>query len=212
MKPGNKTKVLKALGTTGLILVGSLVLTGCADTSGSIASPAISKSKSTASVSKSNSKAPSPSSTPSAFTLKADPIDITCEQALSLQSLYDFDPNLALTPNHKTIFGSTGAQQESLGAVSCLLTNLSTQEEIQIVITKLNDESAKHERSAFAEPAVGETAFQVSSGVPGIFSAIDGVGTAQFMAGNYWVSIASKALSNGVQASPLSFLIWNNIK
>lgn len=212
MMPGNKNVVLKALSATGLILVGSLVLTGCANTSGSIASPAISKSMPTASVSKSSSQAPSPSSTPSAFTLKSDPIDITCEQALSLQSLYDFDPNLALTPNHKTIFGSIGAQQESLGAVSCLLTNLSSQEETQIVITKLNDESAKHERSAFAEPAGGETAFQVSSGVPGIFSAFDGVGTAQFMAGNYWVSIASKALSNGVQASPLSFLIWNNIK
>ena len=212
MKPGKKNVVLKALDATGLILVGSLVLTGCANTAGSASSPAISKSKPTSSESKSSTQAPSSSSTPSAFSMKADPIDITCEQALSLQSLYDFDPNLALTPNHKTIFGSTGAQQESLGAISCLLTNLSSQEEFQVVITKLNETSAKHQNTAVANPGAGETAYQVSSGVPGIFTTADSVGTAQFMAGNYWVSIASKSLTNGVQTSPLSYLIWNNIK
>lgn len=211
MKPGNKNKVRNALGTTGLILVGSLVLNGCANTDDLTPSPAISKSKQSTTESKSSSPLPS-SPTPSVFTLKADLIDITCEEALSLQSLYDFDPNLALTPNHKTIFGSTGAQQESLGAVSCLLTNLSSQEETQVVITKLNESSAKHHYSAVENPAAGESAYQVSSGVPGTFTTADSVGTAQFMAGNYWVSIASKSLTNGVQASPLSFLIWNNIR
>jgi hypothetical protein len=154
----------------------------------------------------------SPSISASAFVLKADPIDITCEQALNLQSLYDFDPNLALTPNHKTIYGSIGSQQEALGAISCLLTNLSSQEEFQVVITKLNEESSKHQDSVIANPSTGQTAYQVSSGVSGLFSTTDAVGTAEFMAGKYWVSIASKSLTSGVQASPLSYLIWNNIK
>lgn len=212
MKSGNKNKVHNALGTTGLLLVGSLVLIGCASSPDSAPPTTDSKTKSATTDAESTSPTASPLASPTAFILKADPINITCEQALSLQTLYDFDPNLALTPNHKTIFGSTGAQQEALGAVSCLLTNLSSQEEFEVVIAKLNEASAKHQNSVIANPALGENAYQVSSGVPGIFSSSDSAGTAQFMAGNYWVSITSKTLTNGVQASPLSYLIWNNLK
>lgn len=93
-----------------------------------------------------------------------------------------------------------------------MLTNLSSQEEFQVVITKLDDASEKHQVSVTSNPMTGGTTYQVSSGVPGLFSTTDSVGTAQFMAGKYWVSIASKSLTNGVQASPLSYLIWNNIK
>lgn len=156
----------------------------------------------------------SPASTPSAsvFTLKAEPIDITCEKVLSLQSLYDFDPNLAVTADHKTTLGSIGSQQESLGAVSCLLTNLSSQEEIQVVVTKLDDASAIHQAALISNPGESENSFQVANGVPGMFSVSGNAGTAQFMAGNYWVSVASKSFTLGVQASPISYLIWNNLK
>lgn len=212
MKQGNYFKDRNTFSAAGLLLTCSLVLSGCASTPSSSASPTITKSKSASADPKTRTPTQSPSSSPSQFSLKAEPIDISCEQALSLQSLYDFDPNLALTPNHKTIFGSTGAQQEALGAISCLLTNLSSQEEFQVVITKLDEVSEKHQVSVISNPVTGDTSYQVSSGVPGLFSTADSVGTAQFMAGKYWASIASKSSTNGVQSSPLSCLIWKNIK
>ena len=212
MKQGNFFKVRKIFSAAGLLLSCSLVLSGCASTPASSVSPTNTKTKSASAVTKASTSIASPSSSPSQFSLKADPIDISCDQALSLQSLYEFDPNLALTPNHKTLFGSIGAQQEALGAISCLLTNLSSQEEFQVVITKLDVASEKHQVSVISNPMTGDTAYQVSSGVPGLFSTADSVGTAQFMAGKYWVSISSKSLSSGVQFSPLSYLIWNNIK
>lgn len=211
MKQGNFFKVRNIFSTAGLILSCSLVLSGCANVPASSVSPTNTKTKSVSVDSKTSTHIASPSSSPSQFSMKADPIDISCEQALSLQSLYDFDPNLALTPNHKTSLGSTGAQQEALGAISCLLTNLSSQEEFQVVITKLDAASEKHQVSVISNPMTGDTTYQVSSGVPGLFSIADSVGTAQFMTGKYWVSIASKTLANGIQASQLSYLIWNNI-
>jgi hypothetical protein len=139
-------------------------------------------------------------------------MDKSCEQVLSLQSLYDFDPNLALTPDVNASMGTVGPQQENLGAVSCLLTNLSTQENIQVVVSKLDVASSQFQTEAITAPTTGSQSYQVASGVPGLFSQTDGVGTAQFMSGNYWVSLTSKSFTSGVQASQLSYLIWNNLK
>lgn len=196
----------------GVLLTSALMLTGCSNGSSESSSQS-SKSPTKKPVS-SSVETSTASATPSAsvFALKAEPIDISCEKILSLQSLYDFDPNLALTADHKTTLGAVGSQQESLGALSCLLTNLSSQEETQVVVTKLDDASAKHQATLISNPGESESAFQVANGVPGIFSVSGNAGTAQFMTGNYWVSVASKSFTSGIQASPISYLIWNNLK
>lgn len=201
-----------ALASIGFLVVGSIALTGCSygSSESSIQTSKTPKKNPTSSTAGKSSTSPTPSA--SAFALKAESIDISCDKIVSLQSLYDFDPNLGLTADQKTTFGSVGAQQESLGAVSCLLTNLSSQEETQVVVTKLNDVSARHQETLISNPREGESAFQVAIGVPGIFSVSGNAGTAQFVTGNYWVSVASKSFTSGIQASSISYLIWNNLK
>lgn len=211
-----KTRAIKnrkiALARIGFLVVSSIALSGCSNGSSESSTQTSNTPTKNPTSSAAGKSSTSPTPSASTFALKAESIDISCDKVLSLQSLYDFDPNLALTADHKTTLGSVGAQQESLGAVSCLLTNLSSQEETQVVVTKLDEASAKHQATLISNPGEGESAFQVANGVTGLFSVSDNSGTVQFMTGNYWVSVASKSFTSGIQASPISYLIWNNLK
>lgn len=202
----------KSIASAGLILAVILSISGCSGEPSKPSNTTPASQKSSPASTNTSAASSTPTPTNSAFTLKAESMDKSCEQVLSLQSLYDFDPNLALTPEVKASMGTIGTQQESLGAVSCLLTNLSSQENIQVVVSKLDAASTQHQSEVIATPTTGAQSYQVASGVPGLFIQTDGVGTAQFMSGNYWVSLTSKTFTSGVQASPLSYVIWSNLK
>lgn len=138
-------------------------------------------------------------------------MDKTCESVLSLQSLYDFDPNLALTPGGTPAAGSPAQSQIQLGGISCTLTNLSSQQEVLVTVVKLDQASTDHQKAEIAS-ATGNNSFQVASEVPGSFYQAGGVGTAQFVTGHYWISLTSASYKIAVEASPLSYVIWNNLQ
>lgn len=205
------TKALISAGGMSLAIVMGLGLSGCASESEQTSTP---KPSLTASQNTTSTKPSTTSPTPTAtsFSLKSEPTDKSCDSILTLQSLYDFDPNLGTNPNTPGTLGRVGGQQMQLGGVSCTVINLSTQEETQVVVVKLDKESAAFQAAQMSAPPAGFTAYQVANNVPGIFSSASGIGTAEFMSGPYWVSLASPTFTGGVDASPLSYVVWKNLQ
>lgn len=192
------------------MLVGALALSACAAGPQESASPSPAQA-STASQKATNTPQETASASPTAFALKAEPTDKTCESVLSLQSLYDFDPNLALTPGGTPAAGSLAQSQSQLGGITCTLTNLSSQQEVLVTLVKLDQASADHQKSEIAA-STGNNSYQVAKDVPGSFQEAGGIGTAQFVSGKYWISLTSASYKIGVEASPLSYVIWNNLQ
>lgn len=196
-------------GVTLAILVTS-TLSGCApEQQGSPSSTPAKPSTTSQKPTKSPLATASASAVP--FALKSEPTDKTCESILSLQSLYDFDPNLALTPGGTPASGSLAQSQTQLGGITCTLTNLSSQQEVLVTMVKLDQASADHQKAEIAT-ATGNNSYQVAKDVPGSFQDAGGIGTAQFVSGKYWISLTSSSFKIGVEASPLSYVIWNNLQ
>lgn len=192
------------------MLVGALTLSACAAGPQESASPSPTQA-SNASQKASNTPLVTASASPTAFALKAEPTDKSCESILSLQSLYDFDPNLALTSGGTPAAGSLAQTQTQLGGITCTLMNLSSQQEVLVSLVKLDQASADHQKAEIAA-ATGNNAYQVAKDVPGSFQDAGGIGTAHFVSGNYWISLTSASYKIGVDASPLSYLVWNNLQ
>ena len=210
-----KTPQHSSVRTTSLI-VGSvalaMVLSSCAaETAETQQSPTPTATTSAqATIKPSTSATPEP--TPSSFALKAVAMDKSCEQIITVQSLYNFDQNLASYPSSQQAQGTIAQQQTQLGAVACTITNLSTQEDVYVTVTKLDGPSTTYQQALISSPAAGYSSYQVANGVPGMFSVENGEGIAQFMTGPYWISLTSKTFSSGVDASQLSNVIHNNLK
>lgn len=196
--------------SSALFLFGALTLTACASGPQELASPSPTKA-STASQKSTNTPQVTTPASPTAFALKAEPTDKSCESILSLQSLYDFDPNLALTPGGTPGAGSLAQSQSQLGGITCTLTNLSSQQEVLVTLVKLDQASADHQKAEIST-ATGNNSYQVAKDVPGSFQDASGIGAAQFVTGKYWISLTSTSYKIGVEASPLSYLVWNNLQ
>lgn len=203
---------------TQALLVGSmaltLVLSSCAaestETSKSPTPTATATKTAQATMKPSPTATPEPK--PSAFVVKAVAMDKSCEQIITVQSLYNFDQNLASYPSSQQAPGTIAQQQSQLGAVGCTITNLSTQEEVYVTVTKLDGPSTTYQQTLISSPGAGYSSYQVANGVPGLFSSENGEGIAQFMTGPYWISLTSKTFGSGVDASQLSNVIYNNLK
>jgi hypothetical protein len=201
---------------TTSLLVGSvalaLVLSSCAAETAEISqSPSQMTPKITQATASQNTSA-TPEPTSSSFVLKSVAMDKSCEQIITVQSLYNFDQNLASYPSTQQAPGTIAQQQSQLGAVSCTISNLSTQEEVYVTVTKLDGPSRTYQQGLISSLGAGYSSYQIAKDAPGSFYSENGEGIAQFIAGPYWVSLASSTFKTGVDASLVSNLVWNNLK
>lgn len=129
-----------------------------------------------------------------------------------MQGLYGMDANLALVPNRAITLGTVANQQASLCGKTCFVTNLSSDFEVQIEVAKLAASSASQLANQLTTPVAPAKAYQVATGVSGTYVQDSAYGTAQFVVGDYWVSLTSRGYKNAVAPSALSYLIWNTLK
>ncbi len=122
------------------------------------------------------------------------PITLTCEQLVSAQAIYDFNPNFGLLGGFTPAAGSLAAIAVAENGLACQWINQTSGESIQISVADL--------------PAarISELAARASSG-----AVIDGVGdqayfangAAQVFDGSNWVAAESAAFFGWEDAAPL---------
>lgn len=178
-----------ALLTASAALVASL--TGCSmfPTSEVTGSPKPKQTETTTS-------SPTPSATASAEEIIA--LGKSCDQLISLQALYDFNPNYSANPKYSP---SDGLPQQAvdLGGVSCGYINLTSDEKVTVSAAKLSDGNAAKVASQMSSSGSSTDVY----GAPGSFNSQSGEGTAQVLDKNTWVIVQSGAFLDPKDAAGL---------
>jgi hypothetical protein len=149
---------------------------------------------------------PNPSGDPSgepAPTLTAapvgTPIDVTCNELISPETVYAFNPNFGLIDDFEPSDGSVAASALEYSGIACRWQNQTSGDNIDLSIASLDDDTLTAlKNSAFEDsqmvPTYGEEAYFTVNGQ---------VGTAQVFQGRYWVVIESPAFFEPGDATEL---------
>jgi hypothetical protein len=113
----------------------------------------------------------------------ATPIDATCDQLVSPDTVYQFNPNFVAIHDFAPSTGSMAASAVTYDGVACRWQNETNGTNIDVSAAHLDDETLTSlKNAAFADsqmvPTYGEEAYFIVDG---------GVGTAQVFQGSFWV-------------------------
>ena len=135
-------------------------------------------------------------STPTAtadLAAKSYPVGKTCKDVMSLQALYDFNPNFAYDASLSPSNASHAENILSIEGISCVYLNLSSGSKIVLSLAKLDEMGL----STIKEKLSTEGAKKATSFSPPVdasfFSITDGVGTLDILTNGYWVSVSSSS-------------------
>ena len=172
------------------VLVATVVLSSC-----SISAPTGTSGPSTDSTAGSAPAVTPSDSVPSTSTSTpriGQPIGLTCQDLLSVQDLYAFNPNFSFSEGAAPVSGSLGEKIVNEQGISCQYLNLSSGETIVISVAKLSSpEIADHviDIGNSSSPTVALGSFPNKGA---FFSSTDGVGTVNLFSNQYWVSATSR--------------------
>ena len=175
-----------AVRLTAVLGLAALTLTGCSAEAAPVATSA-------PTVSEAPPAAAEPSATPTPTPEAAGTaVAFACDQILSLQDVYDFNPNYGVAPDYAPASGTLGATAVSFNGMACAWSNqtsaalieISIAEPNDVLMTELKDQAVANSNAVptYGTPPTLEGYFSVAS---------DGTGEAQAFVGPYWVSARS---------------------
>lgn len=153
-----------------------------------------------------------PTATPTpAPTDPPTPVTLTCEQVITPQQLYDFNPNYGTDPGYTPEAKSLPATIVSDQGVACGFLNQTSNAVIEVAVAK----PAASAMTTRKNTAAGESQVVPTYGVPpaveGYFTVIGGVGQAQIFSNGYWVVLQSKDFAEPGDAQPLAAAVLQNL-
>jgi hypothetical protein len=174
------------------LLAASVLLTGCA----------VPEPQPTGSTTPSGSAAPTPSlepsETPSSGT--STPGDVPCDALVSLQTMYDFNPNFSLLGSWTPDAGTPAAEAAAAEGSVCRWKNDTSGDAIDISVASFDPATLEAKANA---------ANSASTMVPtygpdeAYFTVTNGVGEAVVFHGAYWVVVRSVAFLEPGDAEPI---------
>ena len=133
----------------------------------------------------------SSSSTPVPVLDDTNPLYKACNELISVEALYDFNPNFSYDASATPKNGSLGEIALTKSGTYCDYINLSSGENIELSVSQISNQSLKdwvqklHENSRVTE------IFDLPAEGLGFFSRKNNEGVAQVMIGNTWIVISS---------------------
>jgi hypothetical protein len=166
-----------------------LLLAGCVPT----VSPSPTPSQSSAS--------PTPSATPTPDPVEPTgiPITVSCEELVSAQVMYDFNPNFGLEGEFTPDAGTFAATAVAQNGLACRWVNQTSGEVIDISVANLPDTALATLRNDLA----ASSTLVPTYGVEGYFRVADGVGEAQAIDDPFWIVAVSTAFTEPGEAEPI---------
>ena len=147
----------------------------------------------TSSTSPSASETPEPSSEPSE-TPSSRPVDIRCDELVTPQAMYDFNPNFSLIDSWSPSAGSAAGQAVAADGVACRWQNDTSGDTIDVSV------------ASFDEAGIAQKQADAASGTSapyGWFRIADGAGEAITFEGSYWLVVRSVWFTDPGDATPL---------
>ena len=150
----------------------------------------------------SESATPTPSVEPSepAATPSSTPVDIPCDTLVSLQAMYDFNPNFSLLGSFTPDAGTPAAEAVAAEGTVCRWQNGTSGEVIDISVASFDEASLEAKANA-----INSTSTMVPTYGPdeAYFAVTGGVGEAVVFHGAYWVVVRSVAFFEPGDAEPI---------
>lgn len=141
--------------------------------------------------------APKPSATqstsasPTPTELEGVDTGLTCEKILSTKALYSLNPNFAYVPDQSPEAGTVSAKQKSLKGITCQYVNMSGGDVIWLSVAKLAGTGSEEVKNELLNSSTPTTAFGDQPTVYGFFKTSNGIGIAEAVTGDYWISAES---------------------
>ena len=175
---GLRLRVGLALATGALALV---LLAGCTSEAASTSTPSSSPNGVATEV-------PTESSTPTPTPEAAGtPVTISCDQILTADDVYLFNPNVGTAPDYEPAAGSAAETAVSYDGVACGWLNQTSNEIIEISIAQPNDILMSDLKNKAVIESNAVPTYGTPPAVAGYFTNSSGPGQAQIFAGKYWV-------------------------
>ncbi|TFD65736.1 hypothetical protein [Cryobacterium ruanii] len=180
----------------GLLLAGgalfALVLTGCS--AGDEPTPSDSAAAtSEASAGPAESASPSPTPTPEAT---GSAITQTCGDLLTLQNVYDFNPNYGTAAGYSPSANGLAETAATYNGLTCGYSNQSSSELIELSLVAPNDVLMTTLKQQADADSQAVPTYGTPPTVDGFFTYVGGSGQAQVFTGTYWVTLSSPAFYN----------------
>lgn len=183
----------------------SLLLSACASDFANVE-----KKDGTISPTSANQSSPAPLASQSPA-IVALPLNLTCNELMNPANLYDFNPNFSFDPSAKFLETTLSKQMNDLDKVNCVYLNLSSQQTIQLSVTKVSQESV-HALAEKVENIPGVTKEKSPEGVSSLFINDLGVGTTIQLVDNYCVSVTSTGFQQASDAQDFITPIVNSLR
>lgn len=195
----------------GALLAASILLAGlagCVDATEPEAGPSASSTSSpSASPSEEPTEEPSPAPSiepPAQGGLEALPFDATCEQLVSPQALYDYNPNYGTDP--APVPGETITAIGQAGGVTCGWLNQTSSDRIAAGVIRLTPASL-----ASVQATAPDRADRTDAIENGWFRANGSVGHLEFFSGEHWVVVEGAALIDAAEAAAFAETIRSSL-
>ncbi|MGV1034741.1 MAG: hypothetical protein ACOYBP_05905 [Microbacteriaceae bacterium] len=146
--------------------------------------------------------------TPTA-TAGGTPLTIGCDQLLSLQNVYDYNPNFGQNPTFQT--PDQIAPLSKIGGVACGWVNQTSGSTFAVGVAKPDAPTLASVTAQAAASLTSTTAFG-SAPVQGYFGVQNGVGVAEAFSNGYQIVITSSDFGQAEDAAQLMQMVIANLK
>ncbi len=136
------------------------------------------------------SATPTPTPTPTA---SATPVDLECDQLLTPDEIYAFNPNFGTTDDYKPTDGSAAERAVSHKGVACGWLNQTSGEVIEVSVVQPNAVLMTQLKDAAIAQSKPVPTYGTPPAIDGFFTTADGTGEAQIFTPTYWVALSSSA-------------------
>ncbi len=166
-------------------------LAGCTPTDDAEPSPSAGSSE---------TAGPAASASPSASAAAPTtvPVDVPCDQLVTADTVYEYDPNFVLLDDAAPEPGSAAAQAVADGGVACAWQHTTTSERILLSVAGYDETTLAARRDEAAADGTEVTAWAADSGY---FATADGRGTATAFAGLYRMVLTSPVFTEPGEAT-----------
>jgi len=186
--PASASRVLLTLALAGVVAAG---VTAC----GTGAEPTP-----TGSASATGTATPAPSDSPSeAPGTVGTALEIDCEQLITPQAMYDYNPNFSLNDGFEPADGTRAAEIARLNGLTCAWVNQTSGATIEVAVAQLPEADLAASRGAVAAESEPATVFPVE----GFFGMNGALGQADAFTGAYWISATSSDFYEAGDAQPI---------
>jgi hypothetical protein len=194
----------RVIASLGACLVGAGLLSGCAGNDAPKTTHSATRSSAPDTNGATSSATPTPTETPT-------PVNLTCDQLLTAQQLYDYNPNFGTDPGYKPAAGGPTATAVQYGGVSCGWLNQTSKSVLEVAVAM----PTRDQLTQLTNAAVSGSHVVPTYGVPptatGYFNASAGGGVAQVFTGKWWVVASSKDFFEPGDAQPVMSAVLQNL-